>query len=353
MAEPVNGANFRERGADTVGAPSQIWSFRGYRLSPGEFNNAMIHFYRGEVTRANTWRNRLDNTTNWAVITTGAALSFAFSEPSHSHAMIPLNTLLIFLFLFIEARRYRYYELWSYRIRLMEIDFFAAMLAPPFQPSEGWATRLTDTLLHPRFQITFWEALGRRFRRNYQYIFLLLALSWVVKIAIHPVNVHTADQFFARAQIGPVPGEAVLAIGLILNAAVFAVGWLTVTLQEASGEVLPPRGDLGLLGAASQVATTFIEGGIHIGRRPEQLAYIITAKGEEVGQRVLQQLGRGVTVLHGTGMYSGEDRAVLLCAIHPEQVPDLKHLVAEADHNAFLIINPVQEVIGRGFRAPS
>jgi len=36
------------------------------RMSPGEFNTAMIHFYRGEVQRSNTWRNRLDTTTNWA-----------------------------------------------------------------------------------------------------------------------------------------------------------------------------------------------------------------------------------------------------------------------------------------------
>src|SRR5262245_23146106 len=49
------------------------------RMSPSEFNTAMIHFYRGEVQRSNTWRNRLDTTTNWAVITAGATLSFVFS----------------------------------------------------------------------------------------------------------------------------------------------------------------------------------------------------------------------------------------------------------------------------------
>src|ERR1044072_7927445 len=48
-------------------------------LTPTEFNTAMVHLYRGEVGRANTWRMRLDGTTNWAVLTTGATLSFAFS----------------------------------------------------------------------------------------------------------------------------------------------------------------------------------------------------------------------------------------------------------------------------------
>ena len=50
------------------------------RMGQTEFNTAMIHFYRGEVQRSNTWRNRLDTTTNWAVLTAGATLSFVFSS---------------------------------------------------------------------------------------------------------------------------------------------------------------------------------------------------------------------------------------------------------------------------------
>jgi uncharacterized membrane protein len=68
----------------------------------------MVHLYRGEVSRANTWRTRLDGTTNWAVLTTGGTLSFAFSSPSSPHIMILLNSLLIGFFLLIEAHRYRY-----------------------------------------------------------------------------------------------------------------------------------------------------------------------------------------------------------------------------------------------------
>src|ERR1700752_2996717 len=55
------------------------------KSSPAEFNTAMAHFYRGEVQRSNTWRNRLDTTTNWAVLSAGAMLSFAFSSPSSPH----------------------------------------------------------------------------------------------------------------------------------------------------------------------------------------------------------------------------------------------------------------------------
>ena len=63
------------------------WMFRGLAMRPAEFNAAMVHFYRGEVQRSNTWRNRLDNTTNWAVIAAGAAISFALSDPNHHYGV--------------------------------------------------------------------------------------------------------------------------------------------------------------------------------------------------------------------------------------------------------------------------
>lgn len=68
-----------------------------------------------------------------------------------------LVLLLVLTFLYIEARRYCYYELWYYRVYLMETDFFAAMLTPPFRPSADWADRLSDSLLNPAFPLARWE----------------------------------------------------------------------------------------------------------------------------------------------------------------------------------------------------
>ena len=136
--------------------------------------------------RANVWRQRLDTTTNWAVVVTGATLSIAFSQPEMHHGIIILNTLLVTWFLYMEARRYRYYELWSYRVRLMETDFYSAMLVPPFHPSPEWAESLAESLLSPSFPISMWEAFGRRLRRNYLWIFLVLYVSWVAKIWLFP-----------------------------------------------------------------------------------------------------------------------------------------------------------------------
>jgi len=44
--------------------------------------------YRAEIQRANTWRNRLDTTTNWAILCASAAITFALSEPSRHHGVI-------------------------------------------------------------------------------------------------------------------------------------------------------------------------------------------------------------------------------------------------------------------------
>ncbi len=51
------------------GVDESIWSSRVYHLRPSEFATAMLHYYRAEIQRSNTWRMRLDNTTNWAIVT--------------------------------------------------------------------------------------------------------------------------------------------------------------------------------------------------------------------------------------------------------------------------------------------
>lgn len=210
------------------------------RMSGSEFNTAMIHFYRGEVQRSNTWRNRLDTTTYWAVITAGATLSFVFSSPSNPHFVIPINSILVAIFLLMEARRYRYYEIWSSRVRVIETGYFAQMLAPEsVPPDETWAEHLAADLITPHFTITEWEAVGRRLRRNYLWIFALLALSWNLKVYLHPLPARDFNVFMDRATVGLVPGWIVFVVGVLFNTAllVFAIG--TVRLREATGEVLP------------------------------------------------------------------------------------------------------------------
>lgn len=210
-----------------------------FKLSPAEFNTAMVHFYRGEVQRSNTWRNRLDTTTNWAVITAGATLSFAFSSTTNPHFVIPINSVLVAFFLFMEARRYRYYEIWSSRVRVIETGYFARMLSPQSTIDREWAEHLAADLMTPHFTISEWEAVGRRLRRNYLWIFMLLAISWNLKVYLHPHPSVSFDQFLERASVGVVHGSVIFLVGVVFNLGIFIFAIATVRLREATGEVLP------------------------------------------------------------------------------------------------------------------
>lgn len=230
---PLKEPGVDERTAET--APTML----GRKLSNAEFNTAMVHFYRGEVQRSNTWRNRLDTTTNWAVITAGATLSFAFSSPNNPHFVIPINSVLVAFFLFMEARRYRYYEIWANRVRVIETGYFAQLLSPDNTNDQEWVHHLAGDLKTPHFTISEWEAVGRRLRRNYLWIFALLAASWNLKVYLHPQPAHDFDEFIARASIGFIPGAAMFLFGIIFNTAVLIFAFATVRLREATGEVLP------------------------------------------------------------------------------------------------------------------
>jgi len=328
-----------------------VWTYRGYRLKTSEFVTAMVHFFRAEVNRANVWRMRLDTTTNWAVVSTGATLSVVFSQPEIHHGIIILNTLLVIWFLLIETRRYRYYELWSYRVRLMETDFYAAMLVPPFHPSPEWAESLAENLLAPSFPISIWEAFGRRLRRNYIWIFLILYASWVAKIWLFPIPATGLDQFLERSAVGLVSGEIMIALGFGLYGFLVIVALATVTMTQATGEVLPRFGE--------ESVTSFFspEGeakGLHgffapTHRRKQLMALIITSKADDVANRILTDLGRGVTALSGKGMYTGEERSVLICALTVTEVHNLKFAVNKEDPNAFVVVTAAHEILGRGF----
>jgi len=328
-----------------------VWTYRGYKLKSSEFVTAMVHLFRAEVQRANVWRQRLDTTTNWAVVATGATLSISFSQPNVHHGVIILNTLLVTWFLFIEARRYRYYELWSYRVRLMETDFYAPMLVPPFHPSPEWAENLAENLLTPSFPISMWEAFGRRLRRNYLWIYLILFISWMGKSFLFPEPATTIAEFIDRGSVGSIPGYVIVSLGLIYHLFLLMIAIGTVGMTKATGEILPRFGDETAPAAQSME-------GKHTGlrallvprkRRRQLLALIITDKAKEVSSRIMTDLKRGVTSMQGKGMYTGKDRSILLCALTITEAHNLKSAVAKEDPKAVVIVSPAQEILGGGF----
>lgn len=86
------------------------------------------------------------------------------------------------------------------------------------------------------------------------------------------------------------------------------------------------------------------------GPNAARTAIIISINPGAVTEKILTEMERGVTVLKGHGAYSGGERGVLLCVVSRSEVMQLKTLVYEADHNAFMVIGQAHEALGEGFR---
>lgn len=93
------------------------------------------------------------------------------------------------------------------------------------------------------------------------------------------------------------------------------------------------------------VAETTLEGGATV-----RTAMIVTKEPEAIANRVLEELERGVTLLEGTGAYTGAERPVLYCVILRAEVATLKAIVEEIDPQAFMVIGVAHEALGEGFR---
>jgi len=168
---------------------------------------ALAHLYRAEVYRSTIWRQRLDMTTNWAVVSTGIALSVSFASASASALPIVLVGLLSILFLILEARRYRYFSVWKFRARLLELAVYVPILrGQGVQIPQDRGTALSDDYVRPKHRISAIRAIGRRIRRNYGWIFAIQGLAYFAKIAIHPSDARDLGELLYRAHIGYLPG---------------------------------------------------------------------------------------------------------------------------------------------------
>ena len=211
-------------------------------LKSGDNLTAIVHFYRGEMDRMNTWRERLDVTTNWAIITTAAFISFGFGNANISHFVFILATIFVLIFLFIEARRYKYYDLWRWRVAVVNENFFGPLIGRYKPVMDDWRERLGSDLAHSRFKITFGEAFGRRLRRNYSWIFVVLAGCWLAKICIHPEPVANIGEVVERAGVYHlVPGWIVIGVGIVFNLGLIVIALLTLGQRKEEVRIYPSK----------------------------------------------------------------------------------------------------------------
>ena len=215
---------------------SALPSARKTEFSAAEIG-AIAHLYRGEVYRSTVWRTRLDSSTNWAVVTTGIALSATYSSAEASPLPMVLVGLLVSVFLLFEARRYRYFNVWRARARLLETDFYAPMIeGEGVRLNSDWTELLANDYRDPRYHISFARAIGRRLRRTYGWIFVIQAIAYYGKLAIHPTPLTTVADLWERAAIGPIPGELVIAAGVLFHG-----GWAVIALATLRIEIASRR----------------------------------------------------------------------------------------------------------------
>lgn len=209
--------------------------------TPAEATNAMIHYYRAEMGRLNAWRSRLDLTTNWAITVVAAMLSVTLSTPTAHHGLVLFAMVIVTLLLGVEARRYRFFDVYRMRVRQFERHYFGQFFGPEQQGGpEPWLLVLAQDLRHPKFRITFQRALGRRLRRNYIWMFLILLLAWLLKIASPDLQsgVHLDPQrplavFIEQASTGPVPGWFTF---VAVASFYFFLFWMVHSTRERGGD---------------------------------------------------------------------------------------------------------------------
>lgn len=196
-------------------------------------SGSMAHLYRGEIHRMRFWRERLDRTTNWAVIVIAAILTWAFSSESNPHYVLLAGASILGVFLVIEARRYRGYDIWRSRYRTLQKNVFAYGL----DPSQGledpnWRAKLSTDYRQPRLKISRMEAIAHRLRRVYLPLLTVLLGAWLIRVTAF------ADAAWpASAAIGQIPGSIVSAIVFLSYATLIFIA-LRPRTWHAEGELL-------------------------------------------------------------------------------------------------------------------
>jgi uncharacterized membrane protein len=204
-----------------------------------EYITMLAHYYRAEIARMAGWRDRIDRTTNWAITAVGAMLSVALTAPNAHHGIVLLAMVLVTLLLVIESRRYRFFDVYRTRVRRIERNWFASVFLAEPQIDREWLEELGRDLQRPVFAIGLLDAMSRRLRRNYGWMYLILLQAWLFKVAMTNAPLGAEQGSFARwvasAAAGPLPGWAVAAAVVAFH------GWLIHLArrpQPKGGELL-------------------------------------------------------------------------------------------------------------------
>jgi len=197
-----------------------------------DFLSLMGHAYRGELGRTTAWRTRIDRTTNWAVVLTASLLTWAFSGDTRPHYVLLVGVVMVTVFLGIETRRYRVYDIWRSRVRIFEENVFANALDSEGVTQSNWRELLSDDLRKPAVKTPIIEAVSRRLQRVYFALLSVLLGAWLVRLTVFTET----GGFIETAAIGRLPGIVVTAgVGCYYAVVVILTVW--PRSRQAKGEL--------------------------------------------------------------------------------------------------------------------
>ncbi|MFZ3589252.1 YitT family protein [Bacillus sp. DJP31] len=227
----------------------------------------------------------------------------------------------------------------------------------------GWQLGLFLFILNLPFCYLGYKQIGKTFAISTVYGITVLSIATTL---LHPVPAFTEDLLLATVfggiilgigvgivirYGGSLDGTEILAI-LFNKQVPFSVGeiimFFNIFILGSAGFVFgPDRAMYSLI--AYFVAFKTIDITI-TGLDESKSAWIISDQSKEIGDAILNRLGRGVTYMNGEGAYSGDDKKVIFCVITRLEEAKLKEIVEEIDASAFLAVADIAEVRGGRFK---
>ena len=80
-----------------------------------------------------------------------------------------------------------------------------------------------------------------------------------------------------------------------------------------------------------------------------KLAFVITDKGDEIADLLINTSPRGVTLVDVKGVYSNSDKKMMICALKESEIPEFQRKILSKDEHAFIIYSESQQIVGNGF----
>ena len=210
-----------------------------------------------------------------------------------------------------------------------------------------------------------WRTMGRQF--FYKTVYATVANSIFVDILDPILPIFEVEMLLAALYGGIVMGTG---FGLIFRAGGTSGGidivskWLNhkkdipvgstnfvINIFVIAGSaIIYGNPDSALYAIITSYVASMVTDKMVYGMDAQKSAMIITSKPKEVAGAVMSQLNRGCTGMDATGMYTGDKRTVLICAVRRHETGTLKKLIMEQDEHAFMMISNISEVFGTNFK---